>query len=43
MQPIVGVFMNRADAQHIMEPLQALGIAKEHLSLLSPCSPEEEI
>lgn len=43
MQPIVGVFTNRADAKRVMEPLQALGISKAHLSLLSPCLPEEEI
>jgi hypothetical protein len=41
MQPVVGVFMHRAEAERLMEPLQALGVPKKHLSLLSPCFPEE--
>lgn len=43
MQPVVGVFANRAAAERLMGPLQALGLPKEHLSLLSPDFPEKEI
>ena len=41
MQTVVGVFTDRTDAERLMEPLQALGIPKDHLSLLSPSLPLE--
>lgn len=43
METIVGVFTNRADAERTIDHLQSLGIPKAHISLLSPCAPEEEI
>jgi hypothetical protein len=43
MYPVVGIFTMRAAAERTSEQLQALGIPQEHLSLLSPCAPEEEM
>lgn len=43
METIVGVFTTRADAERASGHLQALDISKEHISLLAPCAPEEEI
>jgi hypothetical protein len=43
MYPIVGIFTSRTDAERTGDHLHALGIPKEHISLLSPCAPEEEM
>ena len=43
MHPVVGIFTSRPDAERTSDHLHALGIPKAHISLLSPCAPEEEI
>jgi hypothetical protein len=43
MQTVVGIFTSQAAAERGAERLRALGIALEHINLLVPCAPEEQL
>jgi len=43
MEPVTGIFKTRADAQRAIAELEAAGISREDISLLSPRSSEDEV
>jgi hypothetical protein len=43
MYPVVGIFTTRTDAERTGDHLRALGIPQDHINLLSPCAPEDEM